>query len=57
MSPDWFVEGAAADEAGGIEIVQVPRQTYGSVAVSESVDEPRELEVRRWVSISSSTDG
>ena len=56
MSPDWFIEGAA-DDADGIEIVQVPCQTYGSVAVSESVDEPRDLEVRGWASISGSADG
>ena len=57
MSPDWFIEGADVDEDGGIEIVQVPCQTYGSVAVSESVDEPRDLEVRGWASISGSADG
>jgi len=57
MSPDWFFDAVAADEADGIEIVQAPRQTSGSVAVSESVDEPRDLEVRGWMSISGSTDG
>jgi hypothetical protein len=57
MSPDWFFDAVAADEADGIEIVQVPCQTYGSVAVSESVDEPRDLEVRDRVSISGSADG
>jgi hypothetical protein len=57
MSPDWFLDAAPADEARGIEIAQVPRQTYGSVASSESLDECRDPEVRDWVSISGSADG
>ena len=57
MNPDWLFDAAAADEAGGIEIVQVPRQTYGSVSASESLDDPGELEVRDWVAISGSAGG